>query len=173
MLTQLKRLFKHRWQNDPSANRVLPTQLLSQLTHSVQASEQLHSGEIRIYAEGALPLSYLWRKAPMPSIIRQRAIAMFGKLQVWDTAQNNGVLIYLLVAERAIEIVADRGLNDKVSQKTWDALVISMREAFKRGEFEFGLNLAVKKVTDLLSTHFPLAAGASNPNELPNQPIVQ
>ncbi len=173
MWTYLKRLFKHRWQHDVSARSVLPPELLQQLTQSVQASEQLHSGEIRIYAEGALPLSYLRLRQPMPGITRQRALTMFGKLRVWDTADNNGVLIYLLVAERAIEIIADRGLNDKVSPATWAAVVAAMREPFHRGEFALGLKLAVSQVNDLLIAHFPAASGQANANELPNEPVVR
>jgi uncharacterized membrane protein len=173
MLTQLKRLYKHRWQHEPSAAKTLSPEDLLRLTQCVQTSEQEHSGEIRLYAEGALPLSYLWRDASMSQIIRQRALAIFGKLRVWDTASNNGVLIYLLVAEHAIEIVADRGLNDKVSPATWNALLATMREAFKRSDFESGLTLAVTEVSRLLSQHFPLAVGESNPNELPNEPVVR
>lgn len=172
MLTKLKRLFKHRWLNEPSAARSIPPELLTQLAQSLQASERLHSGEIRIYVEGALPLSYLWRSSAMPTITHQRALAMFSKLRVWDTAQNNGVLIYLLLAERAIEIVADRGLNDKVSAQTWQTLVAGMRGAFQRGEFDVGLGLAIKQVSSLLSSHFPLAAGEANPNELPDEPVL-
>ena len=94
---------------------------------------------------------------------------MFGKLRVWDTENNNGVLIYLLLAERAIEIVADRGLTRHVSQLHWDTLVGGMREAFRAGHFETGLAQAIDAVDALLVRHFPLAAGEANPNELPDR----
>ncbi|MDD2926246.1 TPM domain-containing protein [Rhodoferax sp.] len=173
MLTKLKRLFRHRWLDERAAARAIPPALLAQLTRSVQSSEQRHSGEIRICVEAGLPLSYLWRNSPMSEISRMRALSMFGKLRVWDTAHNNGVLIYLLLAEQAIEIVADRGLNDKVPTATWQALLNDMRGPFQRGEYELGLNLAVKQVSDLLTTHFPLVAGESNPNELPDAPLLR
>lgn len=173
MWTKLKRLLRHRWLDERTAARTIPPALLTQLTERVQASEQRHSGEIRICVEAGLPFSYLWRDAPMPEITRLRALSMFGKLRVWDTAHNNGVLIYVLLAERAIEIVADRGLNDKVSSAVWQTLLRDMREPFQRGDYATGLNLAVGQVSDLLTTHFPLAAGEANPNELPDTPLLR
>jgi uncharacterized membrane protein len=98
---------------------------------------------------------------------------MFAKLRVWDTEANNGVLIYLLLAERAIEIVADRGLARHVPPEQWQAIVAGMREAFATGRFEQGLNAAIDAVDTLLVRHFPLAAGAANPNELPNRADVR
>jgi uncharacterized membrane protein len=139
----------------------------------VAASERSHSGEIRIYVEASLPTSYLWRKAATRQIIRQRALTLFGKLRVWDTAHNNGVLIYLLLAERAIEVVADRGLNAKVEPQVWQAMVTGMSAAFKAGQFEAGMSEALAQVTTLLCEHFPLAAGETNPNELPDAPVLR
>jgi uncharacterized membrane protein len=112
-----------------------------------------------------LPLSYLWRNASA----RERAVTVFGKLRVWDTEHNNGVLIYLLLAERAIEIVADRGLTRHVPQAQWDTLLATMRGAFAAGRFEEGLAQAVDAVDALLAQHFALAPGQRNPNELPNR----
>jgi uncharacterized membrane protein len=173
MWVQLKRLFKHRWLADGAAKRALTPDALEKLAQAVRSSEAQHSGEIRIYVEGGLPLSYLWRNEPLPHIIRQRALSQFGKLRVWDTAHNNGVLIYLLLAEHAIEIVADRGLNNKVSPTTWQMLLGTMRGNFQRGEFETGLTQAVSAVSGLLVAHFPLATGADNPNELPDTPTLR
>ncbi|HZY15712.1 MAG TPA: TPM domain-containing protein, partial [Ramlibacter sp.] len=118
--------------------------------------------------EAGLPLSYLWRDGSP----RERAIAMFGKLRVWDTEQNNGVLIYLLLADHAIEIVADRGLSRHVGPQQWQALVQQMREAFRAGRYEEGLTRAIDEVTALLVQHFPLAGDAPNPNELPDAPLI-
>lgn len=172
MWQQLKRTLKHRWQADDAAERAVPPALLDKLAAQVKDSEAGHSGEIRIYVEAGLPLSYLWRADDMATLARQRALSMFGKLRVWDTAHNNGVLIYLLLAERRIEIVADRGLNDRVAADTWPHLVLSMTAAFKAGDFERGLTQAVQAVSGLLHTYFPLAPGQSNPNELPNTPLL-
>lgn len=159
------RIFKHRWLDETDTARALGDAALARLEERVAASERRHSGEIRVSVEAGLPLSYLWRGAAP----RQRAIALFGKLRVWDTEANNGVLIYLLLAEHAIEIVADRGLARHVPQAHWDALVGGMREAFRAGRFEAGLAQAVDAVDAMLVRHFPLAEGQHNPNELPDR----
>jgi hypothetical protein len=172
MWQQLKRTLKHRWQADDASERAIPPALLDQLAARVKDSEAGHSGEIRVYVEAGLPLSYLWRSDDMASITRQRALAMFGKLQVWDTAHNNGVLIYLLLVEQRIEIVADRGLNERVPADTWPRLVQAMGSAFRSGQFDVGLNQAVHEVSALLHQHFPLSPGQANPNELPDKPLL-
>jgi uncharacterized membrane protein len=172
MWTRLTRVLKHRWQSERAAERAMPPALLAKLAAQVAGSEAGHSGEIRIYVEAGLPLRYLWRPVSTAQITRERALAMFGKLRVWDTAQNNGVLIYLLLAERRIEIVADRGLNERVAPGTWSQLVDEMRAAFKAGDFEGGLARAVQEVSTLLQRHFAVSAGTHNPNELPNEPVL-
>ncbi len=172
MWTRLIRILKHRWQSDDAVQRAVPPALLDKLAAQVAASEAGHSGEIRVYVEAGLPLSYLWQPASMAQITHERALAMFGKLRVWDTAHNNGVLIYLLLAEHRIEIVADRGLNERVAPDTWPRLVASMSAAFKAGDFEGGLTQAVREVSALLHHHFALQTGQSNPNELPDAPLL-
>lgn len=172
MLSRIKRILKHRWLDESATRRAIPPELLQRLQRRVAASEQRHTGEIRIYVEASLPLSYLWRKASTRQITRQRALTMFGKLRVWDTAHNNGVLIYLLLAEHAIELVADRGLNDVVEPKVWQAIVSRMSAAFQRGQFEDGLTHALEEVSALLVQHFPVKAGDVNPNELPDSPVL-
>jgi uncharacterized membrane protein len=162
------RILKHRWLDETDAQRALDDAALARLAERVQRSERQHSGEIRISVEAGLPLSYLWRDAAP----RERALAMFGKLHVWDTEHNNGVLIYLLLAEHAIEIVADRGLNQHVHPEQWRRLSDGMAAAFKAGRFEDGLGEAIDAVDGLLLRHFPLAEGARNPNELPDRPFV-
>lgn len=159
------RILKHRWTDETDAARALGPEALHRLEQRVAASERRHSGEIRLCVEAGLPLSYLWRGATA----RQRAVTMFGKLRVWDTEANNGVLIYLLLAEHAIEVVADRGLARAVPPETWQQLVAGMREAFRAGRFEAGLAEAVDRVDALLVAHFPLAEGQANPNELPDR----
>jgi len=159
------RILRHRWLDETDAARALDAAALQRLEARVAESERHHSGEIRLCIEAGLPLSYLWRGASA----RQRAVTLFGKLRVWDTENNNGVLIYLLLAEHAIEIVADRGLTRHVPQLHWDALVVGMREAFRAGRFEAGLAQAVDAVDAMLVRHFPLAAGEPNPNELPDR----
>ncbi|MFL6664565.1 MAG: TPM domain-containing protein [Rhizobacter sp.] len=163
------RLLKHRWVDDRRARRLLGPDALQRLGAKVAASERHHSGEVRVCVEAGLPLSYLWRDATA----RERAVAMFGKLRVWDTEQNNGVLIYLLLADRSIEIVADRGLNRHVDAAQWAAIADSMRTAFQGGAMEAGLGQAIDAVDMLLTRHFPLREGEANPNELPDEPAVQ
>ena len=142
----------------------------------VAASEQRHSGEVRICVEAGLPGSYLWRhvwhKAPLPSVIRERAVMMFGKLHVWDTEHNNGVLIYLLLAEHAIELVADRGLNQRVMPQEWQAMVKRLGTALHESRFEDGLTRALEEVSALLVLHFPLQDGQLDHNELPDAPML-
>jgi uncharacterized membrane protein len=167
MLGKLKRLIRHRWHDDQSRH-LLPAAALDRLAERVVASERQHSGEIRICIENGLPNTYLWRGAT----VRERAVAMFGKLRVWDTEQNNGVLIYLLLAEHAIEIVADRALVQKVPDPIWKAIVARMSTSFREARFEEGLTQALDEVSALLVQHFPLAHGERRPNELPDAPVV-
>ncbi len=119
---------------------------------------------MRICVEAALPSSYLWRNASA----RERAIAMFGKLRVWDTERNNGVLIYLLLADHAIELVADRGLNRHVDPRHWQHVVEHLREALRAGRYEDGLTTALEEVSAALVEHFPSVEGVAGANTLPN-----
>lgn len=165
---RLTRLLKHRLWDERDARRALPAEALARLQALVAASELGHSGEIRLCVEASLPLSYLWRGATA----RERAVALFGKLRVWDTAHNNGVLIYLLLAEHAIELVADRGLNASVSSQAWTQLVAGLGEALRDGRFEQGLTASINGIDGLLRQHFPLQADQANPNELPDTVVL-
>ena len=161
------RILRHRWIDETDARRALDDAALDRLADRVRRSEVRHGGEIRVCVEAGLPLSYLWRGLSA----RDRAITLFCKLRVWDTEANNGVLIYLLLAEHAIEIVCDRGVARTVPQGHWDALVVRMREAFRAGRFEAGLAEAIDAVDALLAQHFAVEAGGPNPNELPDRPL--
>jgi uncharacterized membrane protein len=168
LFARLARLWRHRWTDEAAVRHVLSDDALERLGRRVGASEQRHHGEIRICVEAALPSSYLWRGAP----VRERALSMFGKLRVWDTEHNNGVLVYLLLAERAIEIVADRGIDRHVDAAGWDAMAARMAAAFKEERFEDGLTQALEEVSVLLVAHFPRADGEPERNELPDAPVV-
>jgi uncharacterized membrane protein len=168
MFSRLARLWRHRWVDEAEVRRALPPDVLDRLERRVGASERRHSGEIRICVEAGLPTSYLWRDARP----RDRAITLFGKLRVWDTEDNNGVLIYLLLAEHAIEIVADRGIDARVSDDQWAAMAQRMGAAFRERRFEDGLTQALEEVSALLVEHFPLAEGEADRNELPDKPVV-
>ncbi|MBI5255214.1 MAG: TPM domain-containing protein [Burkholderiales bacterium] len=162
----LGRVLRHRWLDETDVRRALPQAVMDRLEARVAASERRHGGEIRVCVEAGLPLSYLWRGLRA----RDRAITLFGKLRVWDTEHNSGVLIYLLLAEHAIEIVADRGLNRHVTPAQWQAVLQGMQAAFRAGRYEQGLNEAVDAVERLLVEHFPLAPEQARANELPNRP---
>jgi uncharacterized membrane protein len=164
-MNRFTRILKHRWLDEADVRRALDDAALERLEQRVAASERRHGGEIRLCVEAGLPLSYLWRGATP----RERALAMFGKLRVWDTEANNGVLIYLLLAEHAIEIVADRGVARAVPQDHWQQVIEGMRAAFRAGRFEEGLAQAIDAVDAELAEHFPLAEGQLNPNELPDR----
>ncbi len=117
--------------------------------------------------EGSLPVGHLLRGYT----VRQRAVALFARLGVWDTAQNTGVLIYVLYAERRIEIVADRGIAAMVEQAEWDAICVEMSQAFRAGLFESGAVAGLQRVTSLLAAHFPPSTGG-NPDELTNRVLI-
>ncbi|HYF44275.1 MAG TPA: TPM domain-containing protein [Ramlibacter sp.] len=168
MLDKIRRILKHRWLDESDTRRAIPPELVERLTRRVAASEKRHTGEVRIYVEAGLPISYLWRGATP----RERAVAVFGKLGIWDTEANNGVLIYLLLAEHAIELVADRGLNAKVDAQEWQRIVQRMGSAFRESRFEDGLTQALEEVSALLVQHFPAAPGGANANELPDAPVL-
>jgi uncharacterized membrane protein len=176
MLKRFFTLFKHRWLDVSDCKRNLPNDVLNRLKSRIAASEQRHSGEIRICVEAGLPTSYLWRhfwhQRPMKTILRERAVMMFSKLRIWDTQHNNGVLIYLLLAERDIELVADRGINQFVQPAQWAAIVQSLSSALHDNRFEDGLTQALEEVSAILMRHFELKAGDKNPNELPNAPFI-
>ncbi|MBP6321465.1 MAG: TPM domain-containing protein [Giesbergeria sp.] len=167
---QTARLLRHRWAENLLRSTASPA-LLGQLTQAVATSEQRHSGQVRICIEAGLPASYIWRNASA----RERAIAMFSKLRVWDTEHNNGVLIYLLLAEHAIEIVADRGLARHVPQPVWETLASQLSAALRSGHTAEGLLQALADVSALLELHSPSdASTAEQPrrNELPDAPCI-
>lgn len=175
MLNKLKTILKHVWLDASDSERAIPPDMLQRLAKRVAASEGRHTGQIRIYVEAALPMSYLWRIGPtssMKALIRQRAVMLFGKLRLWDTEQNNGVLIYLQLAEHAIEIVADRGVDRQVSVQDWQAMAERMSAAFRAGQFEDGLTQAIGEVSRVLVAHFPSAPGSQLLNEQPDEPVL-
>lgn len=142
------------------------SQALKHIEQAIAKSEQSHAGEIRFVVEAGLhPLEILFKKSP-----RKRAIELFGRFNIWDTAQNNGVLIYLLLADRDVEIVADRGINQFVGNQGWDKICSDMEVLFRRGEFEAGVLQGIAEVGALLAQHFPIQK--SDENELPNRPII-
>lgn len=146
--------------------RLFPRRALDAIEREIAASEQRHTGELRFAVEANFDLLQLMRGVTA----RTRARELFSQLRVWDTAQNNGVLIYLLLAEHRVEIIADRGIDAKVEPAFWADVCQRMRIAFQRGEFETGVCQGIREIEAQLKTHFP--ATGINYNELPDRPVV-
>lgn len=164
----LARIFRH-WMNTPRAvAKAFPPATLEAIQSAIAAAEERHSGEIRFAVEGSLPWSYLRRDAAP----RERAWMVFSKLRVWDTELNNGVLIYVELADRNVEIVADRSAARRIPKADWQAIANGMRERFRAGEFEAGSLEAIRAVGERLASEFPLEASTANRNELSNRPAL-
>ena len=165
-MTDFIRLMRHLTMTHWQVQRAFPESSLSAIEAAVTRAEKNHAGQIRVVVEGALAATPLWRGLPA----RQRALDVFSFLRVWDTEHNNGVLIYLLLADRDVEIVADRGIAKRVSQETWEDICRQMEMAFGTGRFQEGVIAGVGAVAQTLATHFPLQlAGA---NELTDRPLL-
>ncbi len=146
--------------------QLFPRGALEAIEREIAESERCHQGEIRIAIEANLDALQLLRG----TTARARALELFGRLGVWDTERNTGVLVYLLLAEQRVEIVADRGIDAKVSPESWAQVCRRMRDAFGRGEFEAGVRQGIREIDTLLSAHVPVAG--ANPNELPDRPAM-
>jgi uncharacterized membrane protein len=162
------RWLRHWFKTPYAVRAAFPDGALDRIQQAIADSERRHAGEIRFAVEAALPWSYLKRDAPA----RERAAMVFAKLRVWDTEQNNGVLIYVELADHSIEIVADRGIARRVPRADWQAICEAMRDRFRAGRFEQGAIEAVHAVGAVLAAHYPLVEGEPNPNELSNRPAV-
>ena len=147
-------------------NRAFPRHTLIAIERAIKASETSHVGEIRFVVEGALDGTPLFKG----DSARERAIDVFSQLRIWDTEHNSGVLIYLLLADRDVEIVADRGIHAKVGSQEWETICRRMETAFKQGDYERGVVSGIHAVTQHLMTHFP--ASPDDRNELPDKPVV-
>lgn len=165
-MTKLKRFLKHltagRWQ----VARCLPAPAMRAVEKAILQSERSHLGELRFAVEAGLE----WHELLRGLSSRARAVEVFSQSRIWDTEHNCGVLIYLLLAERKVEIVADRGIHARVGNAGWEAICRKMEQRFAAGEFETGLLQGIAAITLLLQQHFP--ATHENPNELPDAPII-
>ena len=162
----IKRIARHLLMTHWQVNRAFPRRTLDAIEHAIQVSEAAHAGEIRFAMEGALESTPLFKGQSA----RARAIEVFSELHIWDTEHNNGVLVYLLLADRAVEIVADRGIQSKMDSGEWEAICRAMEIAFKQADYEGGVVSGIRAVTRHLIEHFP--ASASGRNELPDKPVV-
>jgi len=147
-------------------NRTFPRQSLIFIEKSIKASESAHIGEIRFVVEGALDGTPLFKGQSA----KERALEVFSQLRVWDTEHNNGVLIYLLLADRDVEIVADRGIHAEAKSRAWEKICRSMEAEFGDGNFEKGAIDGIQAVAQLLTEYFP--AHSRRKNELPDKPVL-
>lgn len=165
-MTMLQRVFKHFFTLPLQARRCFPAASLERIQAAIARSEHQHRGEIRFLVEHGLDLGDVLRGVTP----RQRAVEHFSRLNIWDTEDNTGILVYVLLADRDIEILADRGINKKVPQPQWDSICLRLRQAFLARQYEQGVLDAIDTMTRLLVQHFP--PDQSNPDELPNRPVL-
>ena len=160
------RIARHLLFGARRVRRAFPQSTLAAIESAIKAGEAAHTGEVRFVVEGALDGAPLFAgQSP-----RERAIDVFSTLRVWDTERNNGVLIYVLLADRDVEIVADRGVAAVIAPGEWQSICGEIEAAFREGKFEQGSLAGVRAVSERLTRHFP-AAGAGH-NELPDRVVV-
>jgi len=157
-----RHLIEHHWR----ARRVFSAAVLADIEQAIKAGEATHCGQLRFVVEGALDGRPLFKNQPA----RERALDIFSHLRIWDTAHNNGVLIYLLLADRKVEIIADRGIDAKTGAAGWAAICRDMEADFRNGRFKIGVLRGIAAVSRELATYFP--PDAHPRNELPDKPIV-
>ena len=160
------RLLRHVVTDHLSVARAFTPAVLADIERAITEGERTHRGQVCFAVEGALPPLRVLRKLTP----RERALEVFGLLRVWDTEENAGVLIYLLLADRDVEIIADRGIDRRVGQDEWQAICARMETAFAKARYAEGVVAGVKEISALLARHYPRTADAEN--ELPDRPAV-
>jgi uncharacterized membrane protein len=163
----IKRIGRHLLANRWRVRKAFPPSSLHAIERAIKASEATHSGQIRFVVEGALDGAPLLRNQSA----RARALDVFSHLRIWDTAHNNGVLIYLLLADRDVEILADRGIDAKIDRAEWKNICAMMESEFRKGNFEAGVLKGIAAVSQHMAKHFPRHGGGDG-NELPDAPVV-
>lgn len=160
------RLWRHLVTDHWSARRAFSDSALHHIEEAIAAGERKHAGQLRFVVEPSLALHAVLRgDAP-----RERALEVFGRLRIWDTEDNCGVLVYLLLADRAVEIVADRGIHRRVGDESWRSICRRMETEYRNGKFEEGAIAGVEAINALLALHFPRTS--TGLNELPDKPVV-
>src|SRR3954467_8448990 len=162
----IRRIGRHLFHPSWRLRGDFPPRGLTGVQRAIKAGETTHCGQVRFVVEGALDGAPLFRNQPA----RERALEVFSQLRIWDTAHNNGVLIYLLLADRDVEIVADRGINGKIGAEGWESICRAMEAEFRSGQFERGVIGGIEAVSRELAKHFP--PQGPHANELPDAPVV-
>jgi uncharacterized membrane protein len=160
----IKRMLRHFMVPTWYARRIFPKTVLDAITEQIKLCESTHGGEIRVAIEAELSVSALLKNQSP----RERAAEVFANLHIWDTDQRNGVLIYVCLADRAIEIIADRGLNGKVTGDEWQTICQSLQKLCAQGQYKLALCSAVHDASVLLAKYFPNV----DRNELPDSPVI-
>ena len=164
-MVNIRRWLSHLFMPPWAWRRAFPQATLDAIEAAIRESETRHGGEIRFAIENSLPVSWVWRGMTG----RKRALEVFSFLRVWDTEHNSGVLVYLLLADRDIEIIADRGIASRVDPAAWGAVARSMEASFGQGAYAEGVLEGIRQISTLLAAHFP--PGKRNPDELPDRPV--
>ena len=160
------RLWRHVVTDERDVQRAFPAETMNAIEQAIVAGEATHRGQVAVAIEAALPLARVLRRTSP----RERAIEVFGLLRAWDTEENNGILIYLLLADRDVEIVADRAIHRKVGEAAWEAICKRMEQAFHDGSFRAGIEDGIRAVTALLAEHFP--GDGRDANEVPDRAVL-
>jgi len=162
----LARFLRHLWTGAWSVNRTFSANVIAAITREIRATEAAHRGEIVFAVQASLDF---WRLVHGESA-RERALEVFSSLRIWDTEHNNGVLIFLLLADRDVEIVADRGIHVRCGPEVWEEICRSMESEFRAGRFEEGVTLGVRAIGEHLARHYP--GDDTDRNELPDRPVI-
>lgn len=162
-MVRLQRTFRHLCAGQRLVSRYFLPENLAEIESSVRSAEQRHGGEIRVCIEAALDGADLWRNITA----RQRAEEVFSRLRVWDTEYNNGVLLYFLLADRDVEILADRALSRVTQPRQWEAICQGIERHFRAGEYMRGVREGIEEISSILERHFPKRTGVSELSDRP------
>ena len=162
----LSRLIKHLFSHGCKVGSHFSSKDLEVITKAISESESQHTGQICFAVEGAMDMPSLFKNQSS----RECAIEVFSRLKVWDTEHNNGVLIYVLIADHAVEIISDRGINKRVDPNEWQAICHDIESKFAQGSYQQGVLSGIDKLTQVLHQHFPRTS--SSTNEISDIPVI-
>jgi len=165
-MQSISRMIRHLLATNYGTKKRFPTTTLKKIEQAIAASEISHNGQIRFIVETSLSPLALYQGLS----VKERALEIFALFRVWDTANNNGVLIYLLMADHAFEIIADRNIHETAGQSYWDEVSQEMGMLLRNNQFEEGVLLGIERISRVLQLHFP--ESVVTPNELPDQPLI-
>jgi hypothetical protein len=171
MENRLARWIRHRWWDDAALR--LPHGIVERLAEGIKRCEQGHNAEVCLHIESSLPNSYLWRKQEMSVLLETRAKDLFASKGIWDTEENNGLLIYLCLAERSVELVFDRAIQRAIDATEWESMLSRMAQHVQSSNIEVGILEMLGTISTLLAEHFPVTQGRTLTNEISDTPTLQ